>query len=218
MRTSLTLSFALLTSIAGCYDADSTGDGPEPREVCNNTVDDDGDGYLNEADQDCWPADGGPAPVADAGPRPAADSGPVAPPPVSGCAAGTTRVRFYWRSDLDLRYAQVQGCRPGGACIVERFVGMDGECSSDTGTVVCRLDRVPVGDRVDFNAYGETADGSEVWGVGLDEHGAVQTRGTLFVSEDRNCDSVWDIDRTDAVAVVGITEGGGRNWSFVVGR
>ncbi len=226
MRYSLV--FALLTFV-GCS-VSETARRTEPREVCGNGLDDDGDGHLDSADQDCWLADVGTPPVvADSGSSPPVDAGssPSLPdagtPPVGGCATGTINVRLYWRSDLDLRYAHIQGCR-GERCVVERFVGMDGECSSATGTVVCRLANVPIGTRLDFNGYGElveTVEGREdvrqVWGVGL-RNGAEYQTGAYFVSVDRNCDAVWDVDRTGAVRIVGITEGGGRNWSYVVGR
>lgn len=205
----------VLTFVAGCYDSEATGTASEPRDICGNGIDDDGDGFIDGADQDCWPADGGAPSVVDAGPRPAGDSGPVAPP-----APRLVNLRIAWRSDQDLRFSQIQGCRyDGGACIVERFnLGTDAECAADLGTVVCRLSNVPDGMRFDFNAYGQRPDGTEVWGVGLDGAGAVRTVGTIFVSEDRDRDSTYDVDRTSAVRVVGITEGGGRNWSYVVGR
>lgn len=223
MRSSLS-SLVLFIGIlvAGCYDSESTGGGPEPREVCGNGTDDDGDSYVDAVDQDCWPADGGLPPVADgspaerdAGPRPPGDSGPGTPP-----APRTVDVRLYWRSDLDLRFAQIQGCRyDGGPCIVDRFVGTDGPCSTEgADAVVCRLANVAVGTRLDFNAYGERSDGSAVWGIGLAGDGTVRSIGTMYVSEDRDRDSAYDVDRTSAVSVVGIAEGGGRNWSYVVGR
>lgn len=195
MRYSLVL---LSVCLASCVSRNV--DGFEPRDVCGNGLDDDGDGHLDGADQDCWPADAG-APQPDAG----------------GCAADAVNVRLYWRSDLDLRYAQIQGCL-GERCNVERFVGMDGECSSATGTVICRLNNVSIGARLDFNGYGERSDGSAVWGVGLDGEGRERTVGTMFVSEDLDRDSTYDVDRTGAVRTVGITNGGGRNWSYVVGR
>ena len=207
MRFSLV--FVLLsTFVAGCYDSESTGGGPEPREVCGNGIDDDGDGHIDDADQDCW-RDAG---VADSGSA-AVDSGSVTPP-----APRLVNVRLYWRSGLDLRFGQVQGClHDGGPCIVDRLVGTDGPCSTEgADAVVCRIANVAVGTRLDFNAYGERSDGSAVWGVGLAGDGTVRTIGTMYVSEDRDRDSSYDVDRTSAVVVN--TEGDGRNWSIVVGR
>lgn len=223
----LFLGFALL-SVASVFTACTVGDdgpsGSEPREVCGTPEDDDGDGFLNDADQDCWPA-------ADAGPGPAADSGPGTPPPPA-----LVNVRLYWRSERPLDFAQIQGClHDGGPCIVDRFnLGRDDECAvHGEGAVVCRLSAVPAGTRIDYNGFGQifqrnaageivrNADGSPVvaevvWGVGLDGTGGVRTIGTMFVSEDRDRNSTYDVDRTSSVVIN--TEGDGRNWSIVVGR
>ncbi len=221
--------------VAGCFDSEATG---VPREVCGDGIDNDGDSFADNADQDCWidggaavtdggaaVADSGPAPAVDAGIVPAVDGGSVMPPVLS-CAAGFTRVRISWQSDVAVRYAQIQGCWESPApglggvhCVVDRLTGMDGACATDTGTVVCRLDRVPVGSQLDFNAYGELSDGSAIWGVGRNADGSTVNRGGLMVSEDRNCDGMWELDRISGVRVVGLSSGAvGANYSFLPGR
>lgn len=217
-------SLVLFTFVTGCYDAESTVGGPEPREACTTSDDDDRDGFLNDADQDCWPpdatapeADAGTAPV-DAG-SPAVDSGM---PPASGCARGTVDVLVSWLA-AEAGPTTINGCwgtqTAGGAIVCEGpaaewqvpLVG----CSAPYANIACTLQNVPVGLHLRFIAQVRTTAGNR-WSL-EGPPATVTARGALSVREDRDCNRTFETVRSSDVRVVAGT-GGGSNHEVVVGR